>query len=69
VERGPGTHVGVEPPDADYRVLTSKQPKPEVEFQPDYIINGQRYDAWELVPESLEVTGAGGTSIGIGIRW
>ena len=65
-----GTHAGVEPPDADYRVLTSKQqPKPEVEFQPDYIINGQRYDAWEFVPESFKVTGVGGTNLGVGVRW
>lgn len=65
-----GTHAGVEPPNADYRVLTSKQqPKPEVEFQPDYIINGQRYNAWEFVPDSFKVTGVGGTNIGIGVRW
>ena len=65
-----GTHVGVEPPDADYRVLTAKQErKPEVEFQPDYIINGQRYTAWEFVPDSFKVTGVGGTNLGVGVRW
>ncbi|MFO7564097.1 MAG: transporter substrate-binding domain-containing protein [Enhygromyxa sp.] len=66
-----GTHAGVEPPTApDYRVLTSRQrPGAEVEVQPDYIINGQRYDAWEFVPESFKVTGVGGANVGIGIRW
>ncbi|HLT41025.1 MAG TPA: hypothetical protein VK034_32330, partial [Enhygromyxa sp.] len=66
-----GTHAGIEPPTADYRLLTAKQPrpKPEVELQPDYIINGQRYDAWEFVPESFKVTGVGGTNVGIGVRW
>ena len=66
-----GTHAGIEPPDADYRVLTAREPKPkpELEFQPDYIVNGQRYDAWEFVPDSFKVTGAGGTNVGIGVRW
>lgn len=66
-----GTHAGVEPPtSADYRVLTAEQrPKVEVEVQPDYIINGQRYDAWESVPDAFKVTGVGGSNVGVGIRW
>jgi polar amino acid transport system substrate-binding protein len=66
-----GTHAGVEPPTtADYRVLTpSSRPESEVELQPDYIINGQRYNAWDFVPESFKVTGVGGTNVALGIRW
>lgn len=64
-----GEHAGTAPPRESYRVSTVEPKGPEVELQPDYIINGQRYDAWENVPDSFKVTGVGGSNIGIGIRW
>ena len=65
-----GESAGEQAPEGSYRIRTPEKKKgPEFEAQPDYIINGERYDGWDSVPDSYKVTGVGGTNIGLGINW